>query len=265
MLLTSVRVTILGSGSEGNATLFECAGTRVLVDAGLSLKKTCRAALNARGTALEHLDALIVTHAHSDHVAHAKRIAKKFACPVYVQAKTLERVELGATRTELYEPHGRFRIGALGFSMMPIPHDTPQVAIVVRDRDDCVGLVTDLGHVPRKLAGHLHHCRTLLIESNHDPQLLAIAPYPLFVRTRIAGAHGHLANAQTARLLRRLAKPPLERVVLMHLSRKANSPQKAFRIAQSALGDHEAELLVASQHQPLLLDETEATQLSLAL
>lgn len=260
-----MRVTILGSGSEGNATLFESAGTRVLVDAGLSLKRTCLAAETARGVTLDHLDALIITHAHSDHVAHAKRIAKKFECPVHIQAPTLERVELGTTRTQIYDPYARLRIGALTFCMMPVPHDTPQVAIVVRDRDDCVGLVTDLGHVPGKLTGHLRHCRTLLIESNHDPELLAIAPYPLFVRTRIGGSHGHLANAQTARLLRRLAKPPLERVVLMHLSRKANSPEKAFRYAQRALGDHEAELLVASQKAPLFLDELDPEQLSLAL
>lgn len=260
-----MRVTILGSGSAGNATLFESAGTCVLVDAGLSLKRTRRAAFDARGATLDHLDALIVTHSHSDHVAHAKRIAKKYECPVHIQARTLERVDLGATRTKIYEPHARFRVGALRFCMLPVPHDTPQVAIVVRDRDDCVGLVTDLGHIPRKLAGHLQHCRTLMLESNHDPELLAIAPYPLFVRTRIAGSHGHLANAQAARLLRRLAKPPLERVVLMHLSQKANSPEKAFRIAQRALGDHEAELLVAAQNKPLLLDELAAKQLSLAL
>lgn len=260
-----MRVTILGSGSRGNATLFESAGTRVLVDAGLSLKRTRRAAFDARGATLDHLDALIVTHAHSDHVAHAKRIAKKFECPVHIQARTLESVELGTARTKIYEPHARLRIGALSFSMLPVPHDTPQVALVVRDRNDCVGLVTDLGHVPRKLGAHLRHCRTLLLESNHDPELLAIAPYPLFVRARIAGSHGHLANAQAARLLRRLAKPPLDRVVLMHLSQKANSPEKAFRIAQRALGDHEAELLVASQDRPMLLEEPEAKQLSLAL
>ncbi|MEM9069346.1 MAG: MBL fold metallo-hydrolase [Myxococcota bacterium] len=253
-----MRVTILGSGSEGNATLFDTGCTRILIDAGLSLRQLRDRAAHAMNAALERLDAIVITHSHGDHVAHAARIAKAFGAPIYAQPETAEAAGLTAN---VYDANVSFRIGAIEVSPLRVPHDVPQVALVLRHQGDVVGLVTDLGHVPRALPKHLSGCRTVLLESNHDPELLAIAPYPVFVRARIGGSHGHLANAQTARLLKRLRKGPLERVVLMHLSQKANSPEKAYRIARQALGP-EVELRVASQNTPMVLPSLQTRQLS---
>ncbi len=260
-----VRVTIVGSGSGGNATLFESGGTRVLVDAGLSARRVRNTVRDVLHLSLDSLDGIVLTHAHGDHVGHAARVSKVLRARVWITPETQKRIQLPAVvPTRSYARKSRFRIGGLKFDSSPVPHDAPQVALVVRDQHDCVGIVTDLGRIPKSLPKHLARCRTLLLESNHDLELLRMAPYPAFVRNRIAGVGGHLANEQTAALLSALRDGPLERVVLMHLSQKANSPAKAARVAREALGP-DVEILVAAQDRPLVLEGTASAQLSLAL
>lgn len=256
-----MRVTILGSGSEGNATLFEGGGASVLIDAGLSLRQIRARALAARGRPLETLDAVVITHAHTDHVAHAQRVAQAYGAQLFAQRATAEAWDLDGHCT--YEPSGTVRVGGLTLRTTPLPHDAAQVGVVVSDGDDRVGLVTDLGHVPRALPGALRSCRTLLLESNHDVDLLRRGPYPASLRARIAGPEGHLSNAQAAGLLARLAAGPLERVVLMHLSKKTNTPELALAAARRALEGHGVAVLVASQGQPLRLEDDSPRQLSL--
>ena len=261
----ALRVTILGSGSQGNATLFETrCGTRVLVDAGLSLRKIRTRYRTARGSELESVDALVLTHAHGDHVAHAARVARGLGATVHLSRTTARQVDLRGAPSELLEPRGTVRIGALRVRCHPVPHDDPQVALVLEDDGgDQVGLVTDLGRVPRSLDKHLRGCRTLLLESNHEPELLATADYPRFLRDRIASPHGHLSNAEAATLLRRLAKHRLERVMLMHLSRKANSPRRALARAEAALDGSNVEIRIAHQEQVQTYDDPPGVQLGL--
>ena len=250
-----MRVTVLGSGSQGNATLFECSrGTRVLVDAGLSLRAIRARYRAAHGEELQSVDALFLTHAHGDHVAHAAAVAQGLSAPVWHSRSTARQVDLPGASTNIFDPRAQVRVGSMRIALSPIPHDDPQVAVVVKDDGgDEVGLVTDLGRVPRSLEKHLRGCRTLLLEANHEPQMLAVAPYPRFLRDRIASAHGHLANAHAARLLKRLAPHRLERVVLMHLSETANSPRRARAHAERALTGYDVELMVAHQEKTCVL------------
>ena len=260
-----MRVTIIGSGSRGNATLFESGTTRVLVDAGLSARRVRTTLFEEIGVDARSLEAIVLTHAHGDHVAHTARLARTFDARVYLTPETRARIELPPTvRAHEFARSSRFRIGALQFRACPVPHDAPQVGLVVSDKRDCAAIVTDLGRVPRSLPRALAKVRTLLLESNHDRELLAMAPYPGFVRERIASPTGHLANDQSAALLRELRDGPLERVVLMHLSQKANSEAKARRIAREALGP-DIELLVAEQDRPMVLEGNDPTQLALGL
>ena len=262
----AVRVTILGSGSRGNGTLFEAPdGTRVLVDAGLSLRQIRGRYRSARGAELDRIDALVLTHAHGDHVGHAARVARALAAPVYLSRSTERQVDLGDAAVERIDPRGTVRVRGMRLHFSPIPHDDPQVAVVAEDDGgDQVGLVTDLGRVPRSLTKHLRGCRTLLLESNHEPELLASAAYPRFVRDRIASPHGHLSNGDAAQLLRRLARYRLERVMLMHLSQKANSPQRARARALKALKGEDIEVRVAHQERVQTYDEPRGIQLGLA-
>ncbi|MBW1875150.1 MAG: MBL fold metallo-hydrolase [Deltaproteobacteria bacterium] len=211
-------MTILGSGSEGNALLLESATTSILVDAGLSHRKLLQRFAAIGRDAPKNVAAVIVTHSHTDHAAHASTYATRLSCPVRAS-------EAKATT---------------------------------------VGLVTDLGHVPKGLEQFLGECETLLLESNHDPDMLEMGPYPEMLKRRVAGSLGHLSNGQTGDLLAGLPHAP-KRVVLMHLSETNNSPRLARSSAEAALGHQGTELLLAKQQQPLELDPGHDQQLQLGV
>ncbi len=232
-----MRITVLGSGSQGNATLVEAKGTRVLIDAGLSARTIRRRMKAALGTAPERLDGVLLTHAHGDHVGHAERVARVFGeAPIWLTESTRRALRFeGTPRTRVYGPRASFRIGALEVHPIGVPHDAPQVGLVLEGEGERAGLVTDLGTVPDALVDHLRGCRRVLIESNYDAHMLEVGPYPVRLRERIASDVGHLDNAETARLLRRLS-PTTDTIVLMHLSRKNNTPAQARAVAAAALG-----------------------------
>lgn len=249
-----MHVTVTRSGSAGNATLFASGNTRVLVDAGISPK-----ALRQRLQALDATDevgwlsAIVVTHAHRDHVGHAGRIAKQRGIPVYLSEATNRHVRLeGGVETRIFHPKGPFVIGAFEIAPLPLPHDAAQVALTFDDGARRVGLATDLGQVPGALPGHFARCDAILLESNHDEEMLRSGPYPDFLKRRIASARGHLSNVQTAELLRALPSA-VRTVVLMHLSEKNNRPDLARACAEDALRGRDVALFVASQDDQLLV------------
>jgi phosphoribosyl 1,2-cyclic phosphodiesterase len=260
-----VRLTILGSGSEGNALLVESGATSVLVDAGLSHRALCRR-FSAIGRAVpEEISAVLVTHGHSDHAAHASTYAMRFECGVRASEATLRTLPLRAPVPREAFPVGRaFRIGDLTVRAKAIPHDAPQVALVFESAERRVGLVTDLGHVPRGLSRFLDGCETLLLESNHDADMLATGPYPASLKRRVGSTHGHLSNAQAGDLLAALDYAP-EEVVLMHLSRSNNMPHLARASAEAALGHRGTRVRIADQTAPVELGAVRPSQLRLEL
>ena len=260
-----MRVTILGSGSEGNALLLESSTTSVLVDAGLSHRKLVQRFTALGREAPNNVEALIVTHSHTDHAAHASTYATRFGCPVRASEATMPSIHLRPTvQAEPFTVGRRFVVGDITIHSRSLPHDAPQVALVFETKETTVGLVTDLGHVPRGLERFLGVCETLLLESNHDPEMLAMGPYPETLKRRVGGSLGHLSNGQAGDLLAGLAYAP-RRVVLMHLSQTNNSALLARNSAEAALGHQGTELLLAQQQQPLELDPMHAEQLQLSL
>lgn len=260
-----MRVTILGSGSEGNALLLESGTTSVLVDAGLSHRKLVQRFAAIGRQAPTNIAALVVTHSHSDHAAHASTYATRLACPVRASEATMQSIRLKPTvQAETFTVGRRFVVGDITIHSRSIPHDAPQVALVFETKVTTVGLVTDLGHVPKGLRGFLCECETLLLEANHDPDMLETGPYPAMLKRRVGGSLGHLSNGQAGDLLAGLAHAP-RRVVLMHLSETNNSPQLARSSAEAALGHQSTELLLAQQQQPLELGAMRDRQLQLGL
>jgi phosphoribosyl 1,2-cyclic phosphodiesterase len=258
-------VTILGSGSEGNALLLESGTTSVLVDAGLSHRKLVQRFAAVGREAPADIAALVVTHSHSDHAAHASTYATRLGCPVRASEATMPSIRLKPTvRAETFTVGRRFVVGDITIHSRSIPHDAPQVALVFETKVTTVGLVTDLGHVPKGLEGFLRECETLLLEANHDPDMLEMGPYPAMLKSRVAGSLGHLSNGQAGDLLAGLAHAP-KRVVLMHLSETNNSPRLARSSAEAALGHQSTELLLAQQQQPLELGAMRDRQLQLGL
>lgn len=258
-------MTILGSGSEGNALLLESGTTSVLVDAGLSYRKLVQR-FDAIGREVPpDVSAVLVTHSHSDHAAHASTYATRLACPVRATDVTMGALRLRpAAAREAFAVGRALRIGDMTIHSRAIPHDAPQVALVFETEETRLGLVTDLGHVPKGLAQFLDGCEMLLIESNHDPDMLAAGPYPASLKRRVGGSLGHLSNAQAGDLLATLDHAPRE-VVLMHLSETNNSPQLARCSAEAALGHRGTKLRIAEQRRPLALGTVRGRQLQLSL
>ncbi len=240
-----MRITVLASGSKGNATLVEAGTTRLLIDAGipddLLLTQLARVGQSAPPTAV------VITHAHADHHGQIDRLTRRWPLPVYCTESVRRAVHLHrAASVRVVSPRDAFRVGDLDVLPLPVPHDAPQIALRLTHRGASVGFVTDLGEVPPTLKGHFAGCEVVLVESNHCTDLLWHGPYTPFLKRRVASARGHLSNAQTAAFLRTLP-PTVRTVVLLHLSEVNNRPDLARATAAEALADHPATLLVATQ------------------
>jgi phosphoribosyl 1,2-cyclic phosphodiesterase len=246
-----VRFTVLASGSSGNATLITAGETAVLIDAGIA-PRTIEERMRAILGRVVDLHAIVVTHAHGDHVGKLDACARHFDAPVWWTEPTARLAPPLApdVRTHLYRRRGLFEIRDLRFLPFPVPHDAPQSALVVEHRYARAALVTDLGEVPPGLVDHLAGCQLLVLESNHDTALLHSGPYPDFLKYRIASRHGHLSNDQAASLIAQLG-PETTEVVLAHLSQKCNSPERAISVARQAVRHTQTKLRVAEQDEPL--------------
>lgn len=247
-----MRVTVLASGSGGNATLVQAGGVRILVDAGVGPRVIEQRMRRVFGRELD-LDAIIATHPHGDHVGKLGPCARHFDAPVFLTELTRRTLALEGLEIRPFQPHSPFLIGSVTVAPMPVPHDAPQVALVFEHRGrwtSRAAVVTDLGHIPRGLAEHLSGCQLVLLESNHDLEMLHHGPYPEFLKRRIASRLGHLSNQQAAHLLARLGSA-VHDVVLMHVSRKCNSPMLALACARAALRGRRIRLRVADQDEPL--------------
>ncbi len=253
-----MRVTILASGSGGNATLVSAGGSRLLVDAGISeglVESRMRAALGET----VGVSGIVLTHPHGDHVGKAGELARHFDCPIWMTEATGRRLRLAHVKTRVFGFNTPFDVGAIRVEPMPVPHDAPNVALVFDHRGTRAGLVTDLGHVPRKLAAHLANCQLVLLESNHDPAMLAEGPYPEFLKRRVASRTGHLSNQQAAHLAARLGRET-RTIVLMHLSEKNNTPMLALAQTRAAMGERRVKVCCAHQDEPLDLTLGEASR-----
>jgi phosphoribosyl 1,2-cyclic phosphodiesterase len=233
-----VRVTILASGSGGNVCVVESAGTRVLVDAGLSGREIERR-LEARSLAAETIAAVFVTHEHQDHSSGALAFSTRFGCPIFATAGTAEALGLEG---DLFSPFVRIepgregRVGSLGFRTFATPHDANEsVAYAFEAGQARVVVASDLGRADESFVDFVRDATTLLLEFNHDEDMLRDGPYTWPLKQRISGGWGHLSNRQSAEVVRRAAGPKLRRVIATHLSRTNNTPPLALAALSQAL------------------------------
>jgi len=233
-----VRVTVLASGSGGNVTVLESGGTRVLVDAGLSGREIERR-LKARGIEAESVAAIFLTHEHQDHSSGALAFSTRFGCPVYATAGTADAIGLEG---DLFSPYVRIdsgregRIGALGFRSYATPHDANESVAFAFEADDAKVLIaSDLGRAEPSFVDFVRDSTAVLLEFNHDEDMLRDGPYTWPLKMRISGGLGHLSNRQSAEVVRRAAGPRLRRVIATHLSRANNTPPLALASLSEAL------------------------------
>jgi phosphoribosyl 1,2-cyclic phosphodiesterase len=233
-----VKVVVLGSGSRGNATLVVSGRTRVLIDAGFSRAEIARR-LHAVGERLEDVDALLLTHEHGDHARGVRVIASKGRIPVACHAETLRAAHLddGAIPEWMEVEAGRaFTIGDLAIEPFMVPHDAAlTLGFRIRAEGLSIAYCTDLGHVTHVVRDRLAGANVLIVESNHDLDMLRDGDYPWSLKQRIAGRHGHLSNDATAGLLESVVDGEAMVVALAHLSESNNVPDLAAHEAREAL------------------------------
>lgn len=235
-----MRVVVLGSGSAGNATCIEGGGARLLLDAGFSCRELA-SRLRAVGVEPHRVDGVLVTHEHADHVRGAALFSKTYKVPLYCTPATFRAAGLeraaphghGAHAHRDVEPGASFAVGGLTVSAFPVPHDAVDtVGCTVSCDGKRFGYATDLGHDPEPVRRALDDCDLLMIESNHDVDMLREGPYPVIVKQRVLGRHGHLDNETAAALLCDVATARTGRVILAHLSRTNNRPELALLAAR---------------------------------
>ena len=244
-----MRFTSLGSGSSGNALVVESGRTRVMMDCGFATSEA-KARLERSGLRPSDLAGIVVTHEHDDHLGGVARFAMKYAIRIFLTRGTSCWLppDFPAVLVTLIDSHTPFAIGDLSVEPFPVPHDAREpVQYVFGDGALRLGVVTDLGctthHVEEKLSG----CHALVIECNHDLDMLMGGSYPIGLKRRIAGRFGHLDNATAGALVKNLDRSRLRHLVCAHLSEQNNKPELAVKAMAQAVDCEESWIGVATQ------------------
>ena len=253
-------LTMLGSGSAGNAALISTGHCRLLIDGGLSARQLV-VRLDRCGVKPEQLDGVLLTHEHGDHVCGLEVLCRKFHVPIYCNALTAEAIRcpanagLGKHRNwRIFRTGADFSICDITVQSFPVPHDAVEPVGYAFHAGRCgLGFITDLGYATKMLVERLRQVHTLVIETNHDEKLLQACQFrPWPVKQRIMSRHGHLSNTAAAAVIEQLLPGKIERVVLGHLSRDCNTPELAKAAVHALLakcGRQGVEVFCADQRE----------------
>ena len=247
--MTTLRFASLGSGSKGNATVVESQDTCVLVDCGFSTREVEKRLQRLQKNP-QDLTAILVTHEHGDHVQGVARLSRKYELPVWMTAGTYSRCR---QRDEypfisVFNSHQVFSIDALEINPFPVPHDAREpVQFVLSNGSQRLGILTDTGSITAHIRQMLDGVDALLLEGNHDLDMLMNGSYPQQLKQRVAGRTGHLSNEQAAGLLQDIDCSGLQHIVAAHLSEKNNHPDRVLESFSDALNCTVDEVELASQ------------------
>jgi phosphoribosyl 1,2-cyclic phosphodiesterase len=235
----SIRICILASGSSGNCTYIGTPENGMLVDAGLSARRTV-ACLAEIGVTPDQVRGICVSHEHSDHIHGLRVLHKRYGIPLYANAGTVDALErnpdLRALHWNVFTTGHPFTVGPMCLEPFSVPHDAyDPVGFVVQHEAVRVGVVTDMGMVTGLIRERLRSCHVLVVEANHDERLLQDAERPWSLKQRILGRQGHLSNQHAAELVAEIAHPELRHVFLAHLSEDCNKGELALQTACRAL------------------------------
>jgi len=242
-----IEITVLGSGSAGNCTYIQTETTSILVDVGFSCKQITER-LSLIGKNIQQVDALLLTHEHSDHTRGITGVCKSNHLPVYANRLTAEAVttNLASNGTpkfswRIFSTGSKFEINDLVIETFSVPHDAyDPVGYTIMAGDATVGVLTDLGHVTRLVMDRVQRADVLVVESNHDVKLLQQdVARPWATKQRIMSRHGHLNNDAAAALVEKVARNKLRHVFLAHLSQDCNRPELAQRAVTDSLRQSE--------------------------
>ncbi len=247
-----MRFATLGSGSRGNATLVESQQSRLLIDNGFSVRELERrlAALDVEPSSI---DALLLTHEHGDHAKGVASFAVRYGAPVWTTAGTWRGAGAPEVpRLRLFSGYdSAVAIGCVRVQPYPVPHDTREPRQFALEADGRrLGMLTDAGSITRHMREVLHGCDALILECNHDPDMLRDGPYPPPLQRRVGGRYGHLSNGQAAGLLDTFPTAEIRQLVLAHISEKNNRPDLAFQAVRDVSESLAGRTRLAEQDRP---------------
>ncbi len=232
------RLTPLFSGSSGNCTLIECAGTSLLVDAGVSCKKI-ENSLQGIGKSMHDIAGILITHEHNDHIMSVGSLSRKYKIPVYASYGTWEAMcnTIGKVHAiRAIKPATAFSVGNIEIGAFLLPHDAAEpVGYNFFAEDKKLTIATDLGEMNEAVFLSLTGSDSILLEANYDKDMLENGKYPYVLKNRIAGKKGHLSNAEAATVAARLVCLGTKQIILGHLSRENNKPELAYDVVQNEL------------------------------
>ena len=255
--MSHIRIVSLYSGSTGNSFLVDTPQGKFLIDAGKNAKKLCLA-LESAGVSPKDLNAIFITHEHSDHISALPVFLKKNPMPVHIAAPSAYRLandQAVAPNLCLHPPIFTQQMGQISVTSFPTPHDSHcsvgyRIEIGTAD-GACVriGYATDIGHISKEVEEGLIGCDAVILESNHDPELLRMGPYPYELKQRILSKRGHLCNSESAAFAAHLCQNGTKALMLAHLSLENNTPDLAFEECFGAVGNESVQILVAHPDQ----------------
>ena len=250
----------LYSGSSGNSLFVETENTKILIDAGMSCKKI-EEALQSIEVNPSSIDAILVTHEHSDHVKGISTISRKFDIPVFSTRETFDAMpaqteKLSEKNINFFNLSEKFYINDLEILPFSIPHDAanPCGFNIIKDNKHQISIATDIGHMTKSIVNHLEGSEFVLLESNYDTEVLRCCSYPYKLKSRIAGDTGHLSNAMAGKTISYLANHGLNKVMLGHLSKENNFPELAYKtvvenLMENNLSENSLRLSVADRYK----------------
>jgi phosphoribosyl 1,2-cyclic phosphodiesterase len=244
-----MRFTSLGSGSSGNALVVESGTTRVMMDCGFTIADT-KMRLERSGLAPSSLAGIVVTHEHDDHMGGVARFARRYAIPVYLTRGSAQWLppDFPAVLVRLIDSHTPFAVDGLQVDPFPVPHDAREpVQYVFSDGDARLGVATDLGCITQHVVEKLSGCTALVVETNHDIDMLMGGPYPVSLKHRVSGRFGHLDNQGARHLVEALERSALRHLIAAHLSRQNNTRELAVAALAEGAGCEKEWIGVATQ------------------
>jgi phosphoribosyl 1,2-cyclic phosphodiesterase len=243
----------LASGSKGNCTYLSTGQTKILIDAGISTKMI-KARLESINVDISEIEAILITHEHTDHIQGLKVLACKMGIPVFANAETAKGIAEylhDCPKFKIFSTGETFEYGDLEIHPFSIMHDTlDPVAFTIKTGSLKLGFCTDLGFVTTLVQNQLRECDYLYLESNHQHSMVHSSARPMIYKQRVLGKSGHLSNESCGQLLKSIAHPKLKHVHLAHLSSECNTPDVALNVVKGILAEHgiDIDMCVAPQH-----------------
>ncbi len=243
-----MKVSVFASGSSGNCLLLSSGDTNILIDAGISMRRV-EAALGQTGHTMREIGGVLITHEHSDHIFGLKMLLKYYRPPVYAPRTVAARLsgmlpEIDGCLRVIPVGEG-FRLGQCMVRAFHTSHDTDESVGYRVEGDGVFAIATDMGCVTDEVLNGLTGADTVMIEANHDEEMLRYGPYPVYLKRRILSDHGHLSNDNCALLAQKLVQCGTERIILGHLSRENNTPMRALDTVRGYLVGCDVQLCCA--------------------